>query len=172
MTDPRFGDRLLYSIRALPVGSGVIVRHMNNPQRKILYDKIKRICRQRGHKVIVAGNAALAISWKADGYYGVADHHMLAARNSYRGLLYLASAHNQKEITRAHAQQAHIILLSPIFKTRSHTGERPLGIAQFSALASICNAPVVALGGMNKAQAIILQHKIIAGWAAIDGLIR
>ncbi|HMS22048.1 thiamine phosphate synthase, partial [uncultured Sphingorhabdus sp.] len=116
---------------------------------------------QRGHILMLAGNARTARAWGADGVHGPGA--------SSKRLLLSAPAHNPREIKQAKRHGAGIMFLSPLRKTRSHPGERALGALAFRRLAVLCQpALVVALGGMNRAEAAKWPRNIVHGWAAID----
>lgn len=163
MTDPRLGDELLASIQKLPMGSGVIFRHYNlkTTQRRKLFAKVRRVCARRGHILLLAGDGATARAWHADGVHGQGRSASLP--------LHSAPVHNAREIAAAKCFRASILFLSPLRATRSHTGDRPLGPARFHLLARMCQpVKVIALGGMNRAEAAKWPRNIIYGWAAID----
>lgn len=159
MTDPRLDDCLLAAVRKLPAGSGVIFRHyqLAAADRFCLYQQIRRICRQRGHVLLLAGPDP----WQADGTHG-------KKRRSTKAILSI-SVHNVRELTKACGQGADLVFLSPLFATRSHPGAKALGMFQFSALARLA-APtkVIALGGMTCNRARTVTARITYGWAAID----
>ncbi|MEQ1551921.1 thiamine phosphate synthase [Sphingorhabdus sp.] len=163
MTDPRLGDELLASIQRLPMGSGVIFRHyqLDATQRRKLFAKVRRVCAKRGHIVFLAGDGATARAWHADGVYG--------RRRSASLHLHSAPVHNAREIAAAKRFRADILFLSPLRATQSHPGNRPLGPVRFKTLAKMCQpAKVIALGGMNRAQAAKWPCSLVHGWAAID----
>lgn len=163
MTDPRFGDGLLDAIRRLPFGSGVIFRHyeLGHSQRRILYRQVARVCHQRGHCLLLAGNERTAIGWHADGF------HQRSARRTK--LLHSAAVHNAKELAQAKRLGVEMILVSPVFATGSHPGQRPLGRLAFNRLAALANgAKVIALGGVTRQKARGLNPHLIHGWAAIN----
>lgn len=163
MTDPRLGDRLFPAIRQLPRGSGVVFRHyeLEAGQRRRLFAAVRRICRKRGHLILLAGEAAQARQWHADGFH--------ARSIGTCGALHSAPVHNAGEIAEAKKGGARILFLSPVRQTASHRGARPLGPARFRRLAALCKpATVIALGGMNRAQAAKWPRTIVHGWAAID----
>lgn len=163
MTDPRLGDGLLAAIRRLPAGSGVIFRHYALPdgERRRLFAKVRHICRLRGHRLLLAGDARLARKWGADGVHGrEARLHMG---------LQSAPVHNVREIAEARRNGAILLFLSPLYATRSHPGKRPLGPSRFVQLARLCHpALVIALGGMTRARAAKWPCELVHGWAAID----
>lgn len=163
MTDPRLGDGLLASVRQLPFGSGVVFRHYDLPvtQRRALYRQISRMCRQRGHILLLAGQQ----DWKADGVHG---------RRRLRSPQFVSMpVHNAYEIRQAKHIGADLVFLSPLYSTRSHPGKAGLGIMHFAALARLA-APmkVIALGGMTRNRARAITVRTAYGWAAIDAFIR
>jgi thiamine-phosphate pyrophosphorylase len=162
MTDPRLGEGLLAAVRKLPYGSGVIFRHyqLAEQDRRLLFRQIMYICKQRGHRLLLAGPDAQARRWKADGFH---------TRSKGNAGLHSAAVHSAREIAEAKRAGAHILFLSPLHATRSHPGSRPLGLARFMALARLAYpSKVIALGGMTRNHARALDKQLIHGWAAID----
>jgi thiamine-phosphate pyrophosphorylase len=65
-----------------------------------------------------------------------------------------------------------LILLSPIFTTRSHPEWKAIPRMQAAALARLAKRRAIALGGMNRRRFRAIQKLGFAGWAGIDGWIR
>ena len=163
MTDARFGDDLLPAIQRLPARSGVIFRHYHlaSQQRHRLFRQVLRICRRRGHIILLAGDARTALRWHADGF-----HHRSRGNSA---LLHSAPVHDAREIAEVRAFCPDLIFLSPVFATKSHLGARPLGPLAFARLARLAGkSHVIALGGMTRRKADMMSPWIIHGWAAID----
>jgi thiamine-phosphate pyrophosphorylase len=157
MTDPRFGDGLLAAVQKLPAGSGVIFRHYDLPlaERRTLYMQVQRVCRRRGHRLLLAGNA----DWPADGTHGLGVG---------RGLISMP-VHDVREIAAARLCRADMMFLSPLFPTLSHPGARAMGPLRFARLARLARpAKIIALGGITRNRARLLNKQIVHGWAAID----
>ncbi|MGF7148346.1 thiamine-phosphate pyrophosphorylase [Sphingomonas zeicaulis] len=164
MTDERAGESLWIALQRLPCGAGVIFRHHATPsaERRRLFERVRAIARRRGLMLILAGRAEQAAGWRADGVHG-------RTRNSAGPcLIRTAPVHNAREIARATRLHADLLLLSPVFATRSHIGARPLGRWRFAALARRTRIPVVALGGMDGQRARRMAALGAYGWAAID----
>ena len=163
MTDPRLGDGLLVAVRKLPARSGVVFRHYQliADERLALFRKIQRICRQRGHVLVLAGQD----DWRADGVHG---------RARFRPTQILTMpVHSLREIRDAQKLGADLMFLSPVFSTRSHPGARGLGRMQFSRLSRLAgSAKVIALGGVTRNKAQTTPSHIAYGWAAIDAFKR
>jgi thiamine-phosphate pyrophosphorylase len=61
-----------------------------------------------------------------------------------------------------------MILLSPIYETRSHTDWKPLPRMQASALARLADRRLIALGGMNARRYARVAPLGFIGWAGIS----
>lgn len=169
MTDPRFGADLLPAVRRLPMGSGVIFRYyaLEPTDRITLFAQVRRICRQRGHILVLAGDERTARRWHADGF------HSRQGRRLSKTMIRSAAVHNRRELMAARYGGADLILLSPMFATASHPDTRPLGRTAFLMLArQSAGTNVIALGGMTARAATTLDKRTIYGWAAIDSLRR
>ncbi len=162
ISDARNDAVLEASLARLPRQSGFIYRHyhLGTVTRRARFEALKRIARRHGHIIVLAGNAALARQWGADGAYGSP-----AALARGPALLRLGTAHSLRDIGRSPRISA--ILLSPVFATASHPGAPALGPQRFHALAARASVPVIALGGMTAQRARQLRW---LRWAAIDGL--
>jgi thiamine-phosphate pyrophosphorylase len=163
MTDERLGDDLLPAIQRLPARSGVIFRHyhLDAAARKFLFGQVMRMCRRRGHVLLLAGDERTAMRWHADGF------HQRSQRASR--LLHSAPVHDAREIAGVKAARPDLVFLSPIFATNSHPGARPLGPLSFNRIAKLASpSHIIALGGMNRRNAQMLSPRLIDGWAAID----
>lgn len=158
MTDERQGAGLLAAVERLPRGAGIVFRHYRLPERerRALFDQVKAAARRRGLTLLLAGTAAQARAWGADGSHG---------RGRGPGLR-TAPAHNLREIRAAERGGAAAAFLSPVYPTRSHPGATTLGPARFALLARRTRLPVLALGGMNPQRARALRGA--RGWAAVD----
>ncbi|KXU33225.1 thiamine phosphate synthase [Sphingobium sp. 22B] len=168
MTDERIGEpALLAAVARLPKGkAGVIFRHYRTAaaERHALFDRIARIARRRRLVLMLGGTAAQAQAWRADGWHG------RDRRRAGKALLHSRPVHDGREMAEAVRWGANIVLLSPLFPTRSHPGSPLLGRAGFAALARLAPMPVIALGGVNAAHRHMLKAIGASGWAAIDGL--
>lgn len=164
VSDARNDAVLERALARAPRGSGLIFRHAHLPpgERRARFAALARLARARGHLAILAGSAAQARRWGADGAYGPAQR---LARGP--ALFRLVTVHSLREIGRAGRTDA--VLLSPVFPTRSHPGGAVLGPVRFRLLAARSPTPVVALGGMDAARA---RGADWPRWAAIDAFLR
>ena len=80
--------------------------------------------------------------------------------------------HNAREIRQAQLGGAEVLLLSPLYPTRSHPDWRPLPRMRAAALLRLAKVPVVALGGMDERRFRPVRKLGFAGWAAIDAWLK
>ena len=165
MTDPRFGADLLPAVRRLPSRSGIIFRHyeLATDARLRLFRQVLRICRQRGHLLLLAGDERTARAWHADGF------HVRKHRRQSKRPIQSAAVHDRTELAQALRIGVDLAIISPLFVTASHPDARPLGRMSFMSLAKQAHGTaVIVLGGMTKRKAATLPNRIVHGWAAID----
>lgn len=162
VSDARNDAVLEAALQRLPRGSGLIFRHyhLDLPARQARFNALRRIARQRRHRIVLAGSVTDARKWGADGAYGA---------DLSRGprLLRLVTVHTLRELRRA--ARADAVLLSPVFPTRSHPGGKMLGPLRWKTVAAHATVPVIALGGMSARRAKRLGA---AAWAGIDAFLR
>jgi thiamine-phosphate pyrophosphorylase len=166
LTDERQGEGLWDALRQLPRGSGVIVRHyeLSLQKREALFLSVRRIAKTRRLTVAWSGRERDAVRLGADAVYG-AD-----CRSSRLPRLW--PVHHRIEIVAAERAKADLLLLSPVFPTRSHPGSAGLGVVRFGLLTRGISTPVIALGGMTQLRTKRLAGLDVQGWAAIDAWIR
>jgi len=175
MTDEtRLADPLP-AFRSLPAGSAVIVRHYGDPARADLAARLVKESRGRGLRVLIAGDARLALKIGAHGLHLPEDmvrHGDGAWRNWRRpNWLVTAAAHSPQALFRAWRAGADAALLSPVFSTASHPGTVPLGPVRFSRWCRMSPLPVYALGGVTPETVQRLKHSGAAGIAGIGGFV-
>ena len=76
--------------------------------------------------------------------------------------------HNASELRTALTHRTPLILLSPIYPTRSHPDWKPLPRMRAAALARLANRRAIALGGMNPKRYAIVAPLGFRGWAGIS----
>lgn len=155
MTDERQGDGLWAALERLPRGAGIVFRHygLPAPQRRNLFEQVRRVARRQRLVLIAAGGALPG----ADGRHG----------GRGRGIR-TAAAHDLREVRAAELQGADIVFLSPVFPTRSHPGAASLGPVRFGLIARQARARIIALGGMDARRARRLARLGAYGWGGID----
>ena len=157
MTDERQGEALWAALERLPRGAGIVFRHyaLARRERRLLFERVRRVARRRGLVLVVAGDDRL----RGDGAHN---------RRAPLGEMSTASAHNLRELKQAERRGADLVFLSPLFETRSHPSGRALGRARFGLIAGRARVPVIALGGVDARRARCLAALGAHGWAAVD----
>lgn len=158
MTDERVGEGLWDALARLPKGGGVIFRHYATQpnERRALFARVRRMARKRGLTLIVAGSVLAG----ANGIHG---------RHARRGHgLLTRPVHSRTEAIAAQKAGADLIVVSPVFQTRSHPGARGLGPVRMGLMLRGIDLPVIALGGMDARRLKRLAPLKLHGWAAID----
>lgn len=152
----------------LPPGSAILLRDYELPERAALAEKLATVARQRGLKLLIGGDAALAIRVGAAGVHFSETRASEARRWRHRkNWLITVAAHSRTALRNAALSGADAALLSPVFSTQSHPGQTPLGAAGFTLLASRAVLPVYALGGISEDNASRLLNSPAVGIAAI-----
>ena len=158
MTDERLGRGLFAAIDRVPAGGGVVLRHDRSADRARIAAEVAQRCRARGLALAVAGDVALA--------------RMLGAQLVHRpdgpcDLPFSLPVHDEAEARVANERGAAMVFISPVFPTASHPGAPALGIARAVTLAQRCEAPAIALGGLDEAGFRQLPEGVFSGWAGI-----
>jgi thiamine-phosphate pyrophosphorylase len=79
-----------------------------------------------------------------------------------------ARVHNVRELRRALLQRTPVILLSPVFPTRTHPEWKPLPRMQAAAIARLGARRLLALGGMDARKVARVERFGFRGWAGIS----
>ena len=172
MTDAARVAEPATDIVRLKPGDAVIMRDYNARDRAARARVLKRLCRQRRLRLLVAGDARLARAIGADGLH--LPESLVAAPGWRRlkrpGWLVTAAAHSGAAIARAFTCGVDAVLLSPVFPTASHPGGRALGVIRFARLVRWSPLPVYALGGISAVTLRRLNGTSIAGIAGISAV--
>lgn len=146
MTDERMGEALWAALDRLPRGSGVVFRHFATTpaERAAIFARLARVAARRRLIVVRAGVTGQT--------------------------LHLHPGHSVREAIAARRRKADVILVSPVYPTRTHPGARALGPLRAATIARAAGIPAIALGGMTRARFKRMKSLGFAGWAAIDGL--
>jgi thiamine-phosphate pyrophosphorylase len=146
----------------LPRGAGVVLRDyapgIPAVVRTTAALRIRRACRARGLRLIVAGDVRLALRIGADGLH--LPEWMLirgdslarrAARPGIRrpGFIVTAACHSLRALRAAARFGADAAVLAPVFATPSHPESPALGAGRFAYMTHAAGIPVYALGGIG-----------------------
>ncbi len=156
----------------LPRGAGVVARGLAPG----LLRPAARLARQRGLRLLVAGDGRAALALRAglhlpDRRESAGLLPFLIARRAAPGrfVMSMAAHGGQRGAARARGLKPDCLFLSPLFATQSHPGAPALGALRWAALARRLPAPCMALGGITPARLGAIPRRA-AGVAAIGGL--
>lgn len=154
LTDERMPD-LWDALRRVPPGSGVIFRHHATPaaERLSMFRRVRRIARARG-LLLIAANPPLP----------VAVHGRVRGATTW-------PAHNRAQAIAGWKAGACLLLVSPVYPTRSHPRAKALGPVHAVRIARGLGLPIIALGGMTERR-WRRHHALFDGWAGIDAFSR
>ena len=79
-----------------------------------------------------------------------------------------ARVHNIRQLTRARLRDSRLILVSPLYPTRSHPDWQPLGRMRAATLARLAGRKAIALGGMDDQRFRRVKELGFVGWAGIS----
>lgn len=148
LTDPDRTPDPLALARAMPPGTGLILRTFGRPALAAMAGDLADIARARDLVFLVAADPELAARCGADGVHW--PERMLARAVRARFPVMTASAHRPGAIRRA-AGLVDAVLVSTAFASASPSAGRPMGVFRIAAAARRARLPVYALGGVTGA---------------------
>lgn len=167
LTDPERTPDPLALARALPPGTGLILRTFGRPQLEALAGDLADIARAKGLVFLVAADPELAARCGAHGVHW--PERMLARAAGARFPIMTASAHGPGTIRRA-AGLVDAVLVSTAFASASPSAGPPMGVFRIAAAARRARVPVYALGGITAQTLPRLNGLGVSGAAAVAGL--
>ena len=123
---------------------------MPQAQRKAFARAVVGRCRAHGARVLINGDADLAVRAGADGVH-LTSTHLMQAQSRPLGALVGASVHTRAELDHAAAIGCDFAVLGPVQPTATHPDAAPLGWGGFSAIARDTAIPVYGIGGLGAA---------------------
>lgn len=163
MTDARIAGALPQIIAALPPRSAVVIRPyaLGASAGGGAVRAFRRIARAKRHLLLLAGRGDVRAYDGRHGFNGCMKGRPLSV-----------PVHDRCEAARARRAGVPVVLVSPVFPTRSHADARPIGRRGFRSLAAQAGGRAIALGGMDAARFRFLRFDGAHGWAGIDALAR
>lgn len=168
-TDPTRTPDPLAVVRRLPRGTAVVYRHFGADERKHVARNLAALCASRGLVLLIGADVELAERCGADGVHW--PQRALPRERGVAFRLVTGAVHDADAVAAANAARLDACVLSPVFPSRSTSAIEALGLFRASQLARASAIPVIALGGVNAANAARLSGRGFAGVAAIDAFI-
>lgn len=171
-TDPVRTPDPLGAAAALPPGAAMVYRAFGAADRLQVAQSLRRLTRDRGVRLLIGADAALALACRADGVHlpERLAHRAWALRQAQPGWIMTAAAHSLASARSGLASGAHAVVVSVVFPSRSPSAGAPMGPLRLSALTRAANGPVYALGGIHTKNARRLLASGVVGLAAVEGL--
>jgi thiamine-phosphate pyrophosphorylase len=153
----------------LPAGCAIVYRHFGAPDAEARARRLKAIARERGLKLLIGRDVALAARVGADGVHlpERLAHRALAVKRAHPGWIVTSAAHS---LAAARRGGADAVVISVAFPSKSASAGAALGPVRLAALVRAAGRPAYALGGVTKKTARRLLDAGLVGLAAVDGL--
>lgn len=138
-----------------------------------LLNKLYPLCRERGTRLIIGRNLALARQVPCDGVHLQRDALLIPQAKSLLASTATVgfSVHAVEEGRVASSRGADYLLLAPIFNPLSKAATRPaLGLTPLRQLAAECALPVFALGGITPERVRDCLEAGASGIATLGGV--
>lgn len=157
--------------RTLPIGAAVVFRAFGASGAEAQGLRLRRIARERGLKLLVGADEALAQALQADGVHlpERLAHRAMRLKTVHPRWIVTAAAHSARAARRGLACGADAVVVSAIFASRSPSATAPIGPVRLAQLVRRVGGPVYALGGINNKTARRLRDAGLVGLAAVDG---
>jgi thiamine-phosphate pyrophosphorylase len=157
--------------RTLPRGAAIVFRAFGALDAEARGLRLKRIARQRGLKLLVGADDALARVLDADGVHlpERLAHRARRLRAAHPRWIVTVAAHSAGAARRGLAAGADAVVVSAIFPSNSPSAGAPLGPIRLALLVRRAGGPVYALGGINNKTARLLKDTGLVGLAAVEG---
>ena len=154
--------------RDLPQGSAIVFRHFGAADAEAQARRLKALARDRGLKLLIGQDIALANRIGADGVHlpERLAHQAVAVKRAHPGWLVTSAAHS---LAAARASGADAVVMSVAFPSNSASAGPALGPIRLAARVRAAGRPAYGLGGVNNKTARHLRDAGLVGLAAVDG---
>jgi thiamine-phosphate pyrophosphorylase len=147
--------------------SWIQYREKNLPRRDMYYqaEKLRKITGDYGATLIINDHADIALVVNADGVHlGQEDLPLKAAKQIMKGKVIGISTHDLNQAREALGGGADYIGYGPLFRTSTKNAGTPKGLMNLREIVDAVNIPVVAIGGIKRAD---LEHVFHHGASAV-----
>lgn len=153
----------------LPAGSAIVYRHFGAPDAEVRALRLKAIARERGLRLLIGQDIALAARIGAGGVHlpERLAYRARALKRAHPGWIVTSAAHS---LVAARRSGADAVVISTAFPSKSASARAALGPVRMAALVRAAGRPAYALGGVTKKTARRLVDVGLVGLAAVDGL--
>jgi thiamine-phosphate pyrophosphorylase len=158
----------------LPRGAVIVFRAFGAADAEARGRRLLRIARERGLKLLVGADPALALALGADGVHlpERLAHRARRLRAAHPAWIVTTAAHSARAARRGLAAGADAVVVSTAFASNSPSAGPAVGPIRLALLVRAARGPVYALGGINNKTARLLRDTGLVGLAAVEGLVR
>lgn len=171
-TDPTRTPDPVAAAARLPRGCGVVFRPFGAADALGQGRALAKVCKRRGLVLLVGADPSLAARLNADGIH--LPERLSDRAGAIRALrarfLVTAAAHDLPAALKARRAGVQVLVISPVFASRSPSAGRPIGPRALARFARSAGGLVYALGGVNVRTARALSLTGAAGLAAVEAL--
>jgi thiamine-phosphate pyrophosphorylase len=156
--------------RRLPRGAAIVFRAFGAPDAAAQGARLAAIARQRGLKLFIGADAALARRLGAGGVHlpERLAHRARRLKAAHPAWLITAAAHSPRAARRALAAGADAVVVSAVFPSASASAGPPMGPIRLAILVRRVPGAVYGLGGIDIKKARLLKDTGLVGLAAVD----
>jgi thiamine-phosphate pyrophosphorylase len=171
-TDPARTPHPEAIARTLPRGAAIVFRAFGAADAEARGRNLLAIARERGLKLLIGADAALALALGADGVHlpERLAHRARRLKASHPGWIVTTAAHSTRAARRGLAAGADAVVVSVAFPSVSSSAGPAMGPIRLALLVRAASGPVYALGGINNKTARRLRGAGLVGLAAVEGL--
>ncbi len=175
-----FTDRTRFSdifavIKSFPNSASIaiIIREydLSRNERREFANRIIKIAREKSLLVLIGKDLKMALELGADGVH-FSDHDKLwkkySAFKTKKNFIFTCSIHNLKSLKKAYNSGFDALFYSPVFSTKTHSNQKPIGVMSLAKIALKSKIPLYALGGITLGNLRQLKNCCINGIAGIS----
>ena len=156
----------------LPRGAAIVLRAFGAADAQAQGLRLRKIARERGLKLLVGADAALAQALRADGVHlpERLAHRARRLKAMHPGWIVTAAAHSALAARRGLAAGADAVVVSAVFASSSPSAGAAMGPLRLAQLVRAAGGPVYGLGGISNKTARRVRGAGLVGLAAVEGL--
>ena len=171
MTDRDRTPDIINRIKKLPPGAAIIYRHFGADNRYEMAKTLRQLTFVNQQQLLIGNDPELAIFCGADGVHFRRDPDLLAPilwRSRCPAWIISMAGLKGSQAYRGDLSILDGLLISSVFPSRSPSAGHPLGLKRFTDMCRTLPVPVMALGGIDKNNAGLLNESGAAGLAGVQ----
>ena len=133
--------------------------------------KVIKIAKEKFLPVLIGKDLKMAMELGADGVHFSDYDNSWKKYSTFKlkkNFIFTCSIHSLKSLKKVHNSAFDTIFYSPIFATKTHINQKPVGVLSLAKIALKSKIPLYALGGVNLSNLRQLRNCHISGIAGIS----